>query len=53
MSDTTNSILYSELGADDLSFVYLGKFDNSVLGFATEIFKGHLSHTVESRSIPP
>lgn len=48
MSDTTNSILYSELGADDLSFVYLGKFDNSVLGFATEIFKGHLSHTVES-----
>jgi hypothetical protein len=48
MSDTTNSILYSELGNDELSFVYLGKFDNSVLGFATEILKGHLSQTVES-----
>ena len=48
MADTTNSILYSELGTDDLSFVYLGKFDNSVLGFATEILKGHLSQTVES-----
>jgi len=48
MSDNTNRTLYEELGCDDLSFVYLGKFDNSVLGFATEILKGHISNTTDS-----
>lgn len=35
--------MHEELKNDDLSFIYLGKFDNSVLGFATEILKGHMT----------
>ncbi|MCQ2253079.1 MAG: SiaB family protein kinase [Bacteroidales bacterium] len=48
MSDTTNRALYEELKDDDLSFVYLGKFDNAVLGFATEILKGHMTMSADS-----
>ncbi|MBR4264986.1 MAG: SiaB family protein kinase [Bacteroidales bacterium] len=43
MQDTTNNSLFEELKDDTLSFIYLGKFDNTVLGFATEILKGHMT----------
>ncbi len=48
MSDTTNNTLFQELCDDDLSFVYLGKFDNTVLGFATEILKSHMAQSDDS-----
>ncbi len=48
MSDTTNYTLYQELSDDDLSFVYLGKFDNAILGFATDILKGHMTLSDDS-----
>lgn len=43
MTDNTNPLLAEKLKDDELSFIYLGKFDNSVLGFATEILKGHMT----------
>ena len=48
MSDNINHTLYQELKDDDLSFVYLGKFENSILGFATEILKGHMTLSDDS-----
>jgi len=48
MSDNTNHILFRELANDDLSFLYLGKFDNSILGFATEILKSHMTLSDDS-----
>lgn len=48
MSDNTNEIIYQRVKDDDLCFVYLGKFDNTVLGFATEILKGHMTMADDS-----
>ncbi len=48
MSDNTNHILFQELANDDLSFLYLGKFENSILGFATEILKSHMTLSDDS-----
>ncbi|MCQ2250547.1 MAG: SiaB family protein kinase [Bacteroidales bacterium] len=48
MSDNTNHILFQTLAGDDLSFLYLGKFENSILGFATEILKSHMTLSDDS-----
>lgn len=48
MEDSVNNALYKELENDDLSFIYLGKFDNTILGFATEILKGHMTQALDT-----
>ena len=48
MEDSVNNALYKELENDDLSFIYLGKFDNNILGFATEILKGHMTQALDT-----
>lgn len=48
MTDNTNPLLAKKLKHDELSFIYLGKFDNSVLGFATEILKGYMTLASDS-----
>ena len=39
MNDLTNQILFDELAQDEISFIYLGNFNNVVLGMATELIK--------------
>ncbi len=39
MNDITNQILFEELAKDEISFIYLGNFNNVVLGMATELIK--------------
>jgi len=48
MTDCTNTLLAEKLKSDELSFIYLGKFENSVLGFATEILKGHMTQAADT-----
>ena len=48
MDNNTNQILFNELKDDDLSFIYLGRFDNSVLGMATELWKGYMAKSSDS-----
>ena len=48
MGKIINQSLYEELKDDDLSFIYLGRFDNSVLGMATELWKGYMGKSSDT-----
>lgn len=48
MESNINNALYHELKDDNLSFIYLGKFDNTVLGMVTELWKGYLGKSSDT-----
>lgn len=48
MENNTDQILFNELSDDDLSFIYLGQFDNTVLGMATELWKGYMAKSADT-----
>ena len=49
MNDQTNRILFEELKNDEISYVYLGKFDNVVLGMATQLIKTSQNEETEGK----
>ena len=48
MENIINQNLYEELKNDNLSFIYLGRFDNAVLGMATELWKAYMSKRTDT-----
>ena len=48
MEQNINRELYNELKGDALSFIYLGKFDNAVLGMATELWKNYMGKNADT-----
>ncbi|MBR4440754.1 MAG: SiaB family protein kinase [Bacteroidales bacterium] len=48
MDNNINRILYNILKDDELSFIYLGQFNNPVLGMTTELWKGYMSKYANS-----